>query len=368
MASTSDDQSVTEDWMRTLFPEKPSEKLQCWTKILQEEEICTVSAMRALRAEDWQQLGLPLAVRSVLQKYVEELPSISKINTSGPLVVGDTRPITQLDIIVMDVSCSMKAKSAIDRLKTREDISKIFFLTLIDKLIGFELPHVVGLISFGQNIYPIGEMTRDFDRFQDELGRLDANEGATKLWDSIMEAANMLCLYEKENSDKLATEYSRRIFVLTDGEDNSSQCQPWELASVLQQRKIFLDAIPVAGPNQKLQAVSRASGGQAVCVTSEEQGLALFENEALLAVARREKEDAPPAINNLSDFMKLLSDSKQDLVTEVKAYVPAAARGPTMSTEEALVSLEKKIAEAPAVGGASLKRILKELNDVRISS
>jgi hypothetical protein len=56
-----------------------------------------------------------------------------------------------VDVIVFDISSSMNSKS-IDPLNTRLGASKILFHTLVDKLIGQELPHALGLVLFGEKI------------------------------------------------------------------------------------------------------------------------------------------------------------------------------------------------------------------------
>ena len=114
--------------------------------------------------------------------------------------------ITQCDIIVIDISASMRAHSSLDpdeghagtadgsvsgsdydpsaretttsTRRTREDISKILFHTMIDKTLVFELSHSVGLLAFGKEVLPMA-ITNEYERFHDELGRLDAGQCGT---------------------------------------------------------------------------------------------------------------------------------------------------------------------------------------------
>eukprot|EP01104_Vermistella_antarctica_P019046 TRINITY_DN7287_c0_g1_i1.p1 TRINITY_DN7287_c0_g1~~TRINITY_DN7287_c0_g1_i1.p1 ORF type:complete len:557 (+),score=101.84 TRINITY_DN7287_c0_g1_i1:87-1673(+) len=377
VATPNETDSIDIAWVQALFPAKPATKIQQWYDVLRDEELCSTADLLSLQPDDWQQLSLPLAVRTRLQAAIAPPPPAAHVTTTSckdlptpaaastithPQPVADDRKFTQLDCIVMDCSGSMRSKSVIDRLKTREDISKILFLTFIDKLIGLEKPHSVGLIAFGQSIRPIGVMTRDYDSFQDELGRLDATECATKLYDAIMAAADMLDRFAAENKDKLSDDCARRIFVLTDGADNASTYLPWEVAHALQSRHIILDAIPVAGPTEKLQAVAVASGGLAVCVTSEQQGMELFESEALLAVCKREQleEEARP-INSPNDFFELLSNPPTELVSEVPVALPSACFTPTVTSEVAMQKMKNNVT---AIGGGALKRIMKELAEL----
>eukprot|EP00121_Abeoforma_whisleri_P014466 Awhi_evm2s13340 len=60
--------------------------------------------------------------------------------------------ITQLDCVVFDVSSSMNSRSKLDIDKTRLDVSKILFHTMVDKLYCFELEHKLALVTFGKKI------------------------------------------------------------------------------------------------------------------------------------------------------------------------------------------------------------------------
>ena len=87
----------------------------------------------------------------------------------------------------------------------------------------------------------------------------------------------------------------KRVFVLTDGEDNASRKAPWEVAQFLQRHDIVLDAIPLADHNPTLGALCAAAGGLCFEVLSQEQGLGLFEREATLHVGYREGGGYPSA-------------------------------------------------------------------------
>mmetsp|Transcript_37125 Transcript_37125/g.58443 ORF Transcript_37125/g.58443 Transcript_37125/m.58443 type:complete len:498 (-) Transcript_37125:90-1583(-) len=363
MAATSQDE-VTLTWMKSVFSDKPETKVASWFNTLQGEEISAISDLQSLSDSDWGSLSLPLAVRKRLQIAANEFKSQpSDLAASGQGSFIDDRKLTQIDCIVMDISCSMKAKSAIDRDKTREDVSKILFLALVDKLIGLEMPHAVGLIAFGQTVLPIGEFSRDFSKFQDELGRLDANQGATKLYDAILDASNMIENFASEHKSEMAEDCAKRIFVLTDGEDNSSKTTAWELAHSLQSRSFVLDAIPVAGPNQTLQAVSIASKGLALCVNSEAKAMELFENEALLALCRREEAEKPPQIKCAADLRNLCSKGVEQKETIVAA-VPAQVNQATISGGDAVKKVQDAMKSAPQKSGGAMTRLLKELKDL----
>ena len=178
----------------------------------------------------------------------------------------------------------------------------------------------MGLLAFGETIIPIG-ITTEYEKFHDELGRLDANQGSTKLYDGIFSAAAMIEEYVSAHIDSDLTgtdigtgtsssELKKRIFVLTDGEDNSSRRKPWEVAQFLQHKSIVLDAIPLAGENRALQRMCTASRGLCFDIISQEQGINLFEREATLHLAYREAtSEMPPNVTCDSSFNGIITNN-----------------------------------------------------------
>jgi len=55
--------------------------------------------------------------------------------------------LQQVDCIVIDISRSMKARSGIDPVMTREDLSKMVFHTMVDSFLCLELEHAIGFSS-----------------------------------------------------------------------------------------------------------------------------------------------------------------------------------------------------------------------------
>lgn len=353
------------DWMKKVFPTKDEKKIESWISILQSHEFDTVDSLLNVKGADWDRLGLPLGVISQLQAYLEaNPPKTSDVSAFGSSVVdlNQPRPISQIDCVVIDISGSMTETSKIDCDKTREDVSKMLFHTLIDKLITLELSHAVGLLAFGSSLTPIG-ITTEYERFHDELGRLDANQGSTMLYDAIYNAAEIIDTYHLTHivpDIALSTlgegeVLKKRIFVLTDGEDNSSTKQPWEVANFLQQKNIQLDAIPLAGPTKILQSICTASGGICFEVQSQEQGINLFEREATLHLAYRERiESVPPMILN-SEMLRKLESAMEAPVLEIKSAIPQSVYAPVLSASD----VAKKESASVTMPG-SMRRVIKE--------
>lgn len=345
-------------WLASLFPQKDPAKLEAWATLFRDNEFDTLQELVTLNDAGWEALKLPLAVTSVVRKALAEQPHFTVV---APVVQAEERPpVNQLDMVVMDVSGSMRSKSKIDVDKTREDVSKMLFHTLMDRLVSLELSHAVGLLSFGAKLTLIKEPTREYERFHDELGRLDANEGHTMLWDAVYEAGRLLLAYAQ--TLKLGDPPILRVFALTDGEDNKSERKPWQVAQFLQANNILLDAIPVAGPNRALGALAKASGGLCFDVTSNEQANGLFEREATLHVAYREPAEPAARIESAIDFGTFQEAlPKHVAVLDVKSAVPKQVFSPCWKPAEVEDQISKKAQSGG--GGASVKRILKEYQD-----
>lgn len=257
--------AVDADWLEALFPAKAAGKRADWLVTLQQNEFDTKTELAALDTTGWDALPLPIAVKSAMRQALAVQPEGTQPPPAEQLVVAGAAAeapakeaaVTQLDCVVMDISGSMRARSTLDcdemqdgrpySGKTREDVSKVLFHTMIDKTLVFELSHAVGLLAFGERLTPVA-ITTEYERFHDELGRLDANQGRTKLWDAVAAAADMLTSYAATHG--IPDEAPRRVFVLTDGEDNASAKPAWAVAKQLQEQHVVLDAIPLAGANE----------------------------------------------------------------------------------------------------------------------
>jgi ubiquitin-protein ligase len=389
--STATSTRIDETWLSSLFPHKDENKIKDWVSMLHANEFELFDDLAVLDASGWDSLGLPLAIKSGVRLFIsnwiasaypnpeEPVAAIGATTASTSISDPDTAPlpplpvalINQIDIVVMDISGSMKSRSFMDKDKTREDVSKILFHSLVDKLISLELPHVVGLLAFGERSTPIA-ITREYERFHDELGRLDAREGRTKLYDSILNAGAMIETYVKEHSSLIDHRILRkRVFVLTDGEDNASVHAPWQVAQYLQSHEMQLDAIPLAGSNTILQVLTASSGGMCLNVTSEEQAMGLFENEGTLHIAYREviSDVVVHKVNDMSTFQQMVDAVKASKITpvkEVKVAVPTTVYAPVLTAAAA-----RQVAQDPHAAFATnatvsrtvVKRILREYNE-----
>jgi ubiquitin-conjugating enzyme E2 D/E len=340
---------ITATLLEELFPSKDATKRALWLQTLVEAEFDLLDQLKDLGEQDWDKLKLPLAVKLKLRA------AASKSAVTG--VAPSQRPVAQIDVIVIDVSGSMRASSTLDQLKTREDVSKILFHTLVDKLIGLELNHALGIVAFGERLTSI-PITREYERFHDELGRLDANQGSTKLFDGLFAATQMVESYV----GALAADVPRpkkRIFVLTDGEDNASTHAPWQVTQLMQQKGIVCDCIPLAGENSILYAICTASGGMCFNVVSEQQGAALFEREPVLHLLSREQPaESPRGVDDLASFQTFVDLGKQtrpvDAIVKVESTMVHAS---TLRPADVPTSIRSS-------ASGSTRRVLREYREL----
>jgi len=222
-----------------------------------------------------------------------------------------------------------------------------------------ELDHAIGLLAFGASIEHFA-ITRMYEEFHTTLGRLDATQGRTKLYDAIMAAGEVLIAYRDSHRSEMIERAPLRIFALTDGEDNDSTNEPWMVARWLQDHGIVLDSFPMAHKNAKLHAMARATGGICITVTSIEQGMQLFGDEALMHLTGRQACSQTPLLTSAEELVALMSTSEPDAAISLSASAPVL-QGPCMLKIDAAAAYAKLEPNQQGCGGGAMKRIMKEL-------
>jgi ubiquitin-conjugating enzyme E2 D/E len=305
----------------------------------------------------------PPCVTTLPEEQFEASPDAPK----GANVPADMASLEQIDCIVLDISRSMKARSSIDPLMTREDLSHLVFHTMVDSFLCLEMEHAIGLLAFGSSVEPFA-ITRTYEEFHTTLGRLDANQGKTKLYDAIMAAGEMVLQYRDMYHSGSDEDVRLRIFALTDGDDNASSHAPWEVTRWLQDHGIVLDAFPMAQKNAKLHAMATASGGMCVAVSSIEQGTELFQDEALMHLPARRDSGTPPRVDSEESFTELVQKAAA-AATKPGPSLACVSQAPPISIadpSDAYARLEAKQQHKQVKyhGGGKNKRIMKELQDL----
>eukprot|EP00727_Mastigamoeba_balamuthi_P014120 m51a1_g9330 hypothetical protein (509) ;mRNA; f:15770-17490 len=364
MAGLVGSEAVDGDLMARVFPDKEDEKKVAWLDVLRREEFCTVADLRAASDDTWKAVALPLAVKDALRRAVapQQAPAAPAAAAAAAAAapeapIGAGRPIAQIDVIAFDVSGSMKSAS-FEGDKTRAEMGKILFNAMIDKYAGAELPHAVGLLTFGSRL-DWTPFTCDCSAFEGALGEIDTCQGSTMLYDAIADAARRIQEFRQSHAAELEKCCVSRVFVLTDGDDTGSKTKHWQAAAQLSAQDVVLDALPLAGSNKWLQGMCVCTSGLCLEVSNVEQGIGLFEREAVLRLMCRETPPRPPAPTCDGDLSRLCSSSQSKAVTDVKSALPRQATAPVLHG-----AYEIAIAARTAQTSAA-KRVFKELKDLR---
>jgi len=185
----------------------------------------------------------------------------------------------------------------------------------------------------------------------------------------VLRSAHLLLAYRNEQPQKLHRECELRIFALTDGEDNHSKQAPYSVTQFLQDNKIVLDSFPLGAPNDRLQAMSAATGGMCVTVSSVEQATALFGRESLIHVASRIEEvegknKDRKRVTDESDLMSFVDRSRVVETTSASSSSVKAGKAVAQSGVAAVAKVEARVASSAGGMSGAIKRILKEFRDM----
>jgi ubiquitin-conjugating enzyme E2 D/E len=417
---------VDVDFLLHVFPERGTSDeglatLRGWLLKLHDEELRSTADLLPLSASDaaWTAaVKLPVAAAMRLREAVEKIrndttAAPTATTTAPPSAVvphadpqhaaptaekqrGTPTP-KQIDVVVVDVSRSMKSTSDIDVKQTREDVSKIVFHALIDGLLCLEEDHLVGLISFGADVNAIdmrdgagkdmlknvsvfaprlqlsnetteafvdNSLTPNFEQFHTFLGRLDAMEGRTRLYDAIAAAAHCGAAAADRfaalsGSGANASRPAVRVFALTDGEDNASAISAFLMASMLRELNVTLDAFPMVGTAQLLQAACKMTGGLCVTATGTEQAMSLFQDERLMHLPARQQA-ALPTCDEMTWQQLEAAALASKAITEIQQ--PTAPKVAAKSAADTQKAAQAQCGSGNATGAT--KRIGKELQDM----
>jgi len=303
-----------------------------------------------------------------------------------PVIVNPTRPITEVLEVVFDISASMDAnfvefiggdfpQSSLSRLSS----SKVCFGAFIDKTLAYELPHAVGLICFGQNIYDTLPVTRQLNTFETVFGDVIKTEGATNLYPAVDLAIKRLQAYTAAMPD-----VKKRIMCFTDGGDNSGW-SAFNVASMVLGAGIVVDAVIVGGSDNdhvNLRSLAHCSGGICIRIPEQEASLvSVFEREQVLSLAARIPKPMLSKDKLTLEAFKPYGDlTLHPYVGVDLKEVTHAPRPTVVSTAATLASLQALAAapppptsstpsstSSPTASAARTKRLLKEFQAIQSS-
>ncbi len=262
------------------------------------------------------------------------------------VLARDQRPIELVQIVMYDVSGSMETKTALAKhaVLDRREISKAFFGAFIDKEIAYQYPHALGLVTFGDRVTVDLPISRDFESFASLFGQISNLQPATHLLDGVVKSAELISAYCKENAKELAKDYKCRILCLSDGEDSGSKFSLAQALESLQKAHCVFDSIPIEGSHAKMRALSNAAGGQCFLVKSFEEGLSLFEREAVLSLRHRPPVKAPESKGRkVEELVDACPYTVQPRICEPEALAATLAHRPFKRVAHLSVEVVKRV-------------------------
>jgi ubiquitin-protein ligase/Mg-chelatase subunit ChlD len=168
------------------------------------------------------------------------------------------------------------------RLLTRLAVSKQVFGAFINRMIAYNYPTVIGLVSFGTSPSLSQPLTGIIENFRHAVDTLEPS-GDTSLWDALALAADQLVHFGRKYPG-----ISKRIICLSDGVDTKSARTATDVCRRLLRDKIVVDSCSIGvEDNSSLRTVSFLTGGYKFVPQTLEQAVAICELEPVLSLHER---------------------------------------------------------------------------------
>lgn len=205
----------------------------------------------------------------------------------------DPEKVTQIVMVCFDESVSMRndisgrSISKKKQVPSRYEIARQHMTTFANRLYGYRISTIQGLISFNETITCRSKLSPMVPNFEEGILKINP-DGMTALWDTLGLAADMLIDYNKDPKDPTKKRFPNskfRIIVISDGEDCESKTyNPVTCCQKLIQNGIIVDAMVISKIEvcTQLAAICRLTGGFAFMPKTIDEGTHIFEQEAFL--------------------------------------------------------------------------------------
>lgn len=261
-------------------------------------------------------------------------------------------------------SHGVAALMPMDRMSTVKQL----FTSFANRSMAYDLPHTIGLTTFGADVQRVRELTEAFESFKRAIDGTEA-DGCTRLFDALNMARDELHSFTTNLTMAPPEGVVKRILVLTDGADTASRTEARDVCAALQREGVVVDSVVIGSEIEKhtLRAISVATGGCAFHPKSIDEALRLFETETILSLRLRAPTDShrprAPIASDI-DLMGLAGGrlgAHEGWDEPPEARVPEGMREavslPARALNHALVD-----ARGRASSNGRLKRILRELS------
>lgn len=185
------------------------------------------------------------------------------------------------------------------RMFTRMAVSKQIFNAFINRLIAYNFPTTVGLVTFGSHALLSQPMTDIIENFRSAVDRIKP-EGDTAIWDAIYLAADQLINHRKRDPNLKC-----RIICLSDGPDTNSTRRVEEVCQDHVRNDIVLDSVSIVDKdNWDLRTISYLTGGYAFVPKKLEDAVGVCELEPVLSQHERPDfvQQIAPALLSVQGF------------------------------------------------------------------
>ena len=192
---------------------------------------------------------------------------------------------------------------------SRMETAKQLFAGFANRSMAYNLPHVVGLITFSDEVKRVRQLTEAFESFNAAVAGVTP-QGATKLYDALEAARLELREFCGGLDGALVPSEGvrKRVLVLTDGTDSGSTATLHGVCAALQADGVTVDSVVIGEAVKQpggLRSICVATGGCAFHPTSMHSALRLFETETVLSLRRRAPSSATQPKSQVSSAEEL---------------------------------------------------------------
>ncbi|KAJ7735835.1 hypothetical protein DFH07DRAFT_967025 [Mycena maculata] len=227
---------------------------------------------------------------------------------------------------------------------SRLDLLKELFTVFLNRAGSFDaaVSLVLGLVTFSNDPTVDQDLTPVFEKFREKLESVFA-EGDTAVYGALDSARQLLINYRPEQSN-----LRRRIIIVSDGEDTSSDISAWEVCGALQKSRIIVDSVQV-GQKSSYRFSPR---------TSLADALSIFDLETMLYSGERPFRPAKPVVYTEMQLQPYENFRSYpiDIVTADQFPPRAEHRKLKQRVKFATVSVTH-----PGGGDDRMKRIMREI-------
>lgn len=289
------------------------------------------------------------------------------IQRMSPLEQKDQQPVAEFIAICIDTSGSMQTPFEADGVaergdgtttkskgRTRLEAVKQMFYGFRDQTTNFMekgVVHYLGLISYDSHARVHTKPTDQMAVFEAVVDEMRSG-GSTAIFEAITTACSMLAPFRQQHPKA-----DFRVLCLSDGMNNCRQVGPDQALAALNQLDACVDMLLVGDrPDADLLKLVNATSGECYQINSLSEGFEALESQGVISLnARRNGAPRPQVKRQVVGFSQLtaapIRSTQQTQQSQVKQQ----------ASQVAVTDLNKAISSASSAGGASQKRIAKEL-------